>query len=262
MSSYAITGASRANTVIALVRNKAGTEERIAKELAGRTNVHVVQADLDNYKTLQFAADETARITGGGLDYLIANAAYVETWDLYDPIGVLGKQVPELEDNLLKNFKTNVIAQIHLFNLFTPLILKGTAKKVIALTSAHSDIELVRTLGMANAPSYAIGKAGLNMAIAKFGAQYASEGVLFLAICPGLVDTGHFEGSTFPTPLPLSFLAAAQAMFAKFKEYSPRFNGARPADDSVRDILSVIENATVEKNGGDFLSHKGSKTWI
>lgn len=56
--------------------------------------------------------------------------------------------------------------------------------------------------------------------------------------------------------------AAAQAMFAKFKEYSPRFNGARPADDSVRDILSVIENATVEKNGGDFLSHKGSKTWI
>lgn len=78
-----------ANTVIALVRNKAGTEERIAKELAGRTNVHVVQADLDNYKTLQFAADETARITGGGLDYLIANAAYVETWDLYDPIGVL-----------------------------------------------------------------------------------------------------------------------------------------------------------------------------
>ncbi|RAQ75231.1 short chain dehydrogenase (AtsC) [Aspergillus flavus] len=270
MSSYAITGASRgigwafltnlssnpANTVIALVRNKAGTEERIAKELAGRTNVHVVHADLDNYKTLQFAADETARITGGGLDYLIANAAFVETWDLYDPIGVLGKQVPELEDNLLKNFKTNVIAQIHLFNLFTPLILKGTAKKVIALTSAHSDIELVRTLGMANAPSYAIGKAGLNMAIAKFGAQYASEGVLFLAICPGLVDTGHFEGMSEHQQ------AAAQAMFAKFKEYSPRFNGARPADDSVRDILSVIENATVEKNGGDFLSHKGSKTWI
>jgi NAD(P)-dependent dehydrogenase (short-subunit alcohol dehydrogenase family) len=77
------------NTVIALVRNKAGTEKRIAEELPGRANIHVLYGDLDNYKSLEAAAADTAKITGGGLDYLIANAAYLTMYDQFDPIGVL-----------------------------------------------------------------------------------------------------------------------------------------------------------------------------
>lgn len=38
---------------------------------------------------LQNAVAATAQITGGALDYLIANAAYVSEYDAYDPIGVL-----------------------------------------------------------------------------------------------------------------------------------------------------------------------------
>jgi hypothetical protein len=33
--------------------------------------------------------DEVAKITGGSLDYLIANAGHVSHWDAYDGIGVL-----------------------------------------------------------------------------------------------------------------------------------------------------------------------------
>jgi hypothetical protein len=57
-------------------------------------------------------------------------------------------------------------------------------------------------------------------------------------------------------------LAGAGVVFAKFKEYSPTFNGARQPEDSVKDIINVIENATVEKNAGGFLSHKGNRTWL
>ena len=38
---------------------------------------------------MQHAVAETSKITGGTLDYLIANAAYVSEFDAYDPIGVL-----------------------------------------------------------------------------------------------------------------------------------------------------------------------------
>lgn len=41
---------------------------------------------------------------------------------------------------------------------------------------------------------YAASKAALNLLIAKFSASYADEGILFLSLCPGLVDT--VEGET------------------------------------------------------------------
>jgi hypothetical protein len=31
----------------------------------------------------------------------------------------------------------------------------------------------------------------MNMAIAKFSAQYKKDGILFLSLSPGVVDTGH-----------------------------------------------------------------------
>ncbi|KAL2825114.1 hypothetical protein BJY01DRAFT_256337 [Aspergillus pseudoustus] len=270
MPSYAVTGVSRgigwaflsilssniSNTVIALVRNKAGTEKRVAEELPGRSNIHVLHADLTDYESLETAAAETAKITGGALDYLIGNAAYLDVWDQFDPIGTLGKAPDALENHLLLNFKSNVVGQIHLFNLFIPLILRGTAKKVIAISSGHADTDFVTEYNLPNAATYAIGKAALNMAVAKFSAQYAADGVLFLAICPGMVETGHFQDLTEEQ------LAGAAPMFAKFQAYSSTFNGPRQPEDSVNDMLNVIDNATVEKNAGAFLSHKGNRTWL
>lgn len=31
------------------------------------------------------------------------------------------------------------------------------------------------------------------MIIAKYSAQYKKEGVLFLAVCPGMVEVGHYK---------------------------------------------------------------------
>ena len=98
-----------------------------------------------------------------------------------------------LVKDLQDSFNVNVIGNFHLFNLFTPLVLKGQGKKVIAISSGMSDIDFIRQFEIEPAPAYAISKAGTNVLTAKFAARYAKEGVLFMSICPGSVDSG-FEG--------------------------------------------------------------------
>jgi NAD(P)-dependent dehydrogenase (short-subunit alcohol dehydrogenase family) len=63
------------NTVIGLVRDKQSTIARLQKD--NLTNIHILEADIVDYPALQTAAAEVSRITGGSLDVLINNAAYV-----------------------------------------------------------------------------------------------------------------------------------------------------------------------------------------
>ena len=56
--------------------------------------------------------------------------------------------------------------------------------------------------------------------------------------------------------------ADVEAMKAAFKEYSPTFDGPITPKNSVDMVLKVIENATVEKYGGEFVSHYGNKQWL
>ncbi|KAH8431021.1 SDR family oxidoreductase [Aspergillus melleus] len=271
MPSYVITGASRGigwefirqlssdpnNVVIGLVRDQAATEKRVSKDLSGRSNLHILKGDLVDYSSLQAASQDTARITGGGLDYLIANGGLMSQFDSYDPIGVLGQQPEALEENLLDYFKTNVVGNIHLFNLFTPLILKGDAKKVIAISSGHADLDLVAKHNIDLVAPYTISKVGLNAAVAKFSAQYAKDGVLFMSICPGMVDTGHLSQGTEEQKLALA------RMLTSFQAYAPNFEGPITPEESVKDVLSVINNASVKRGyGGSFTSHFGNKQWI
>jgi NAD(P)-dependent dehydrogenase (short-subunit alcohol dehydrogenase family) len=92
-------------------------------------------------------------------------------------------------------FKINVIGNIHLFNLFMPLILKGNAKKVLTISSGMADMEQAREFNLTETGPYSISKAAVNMAVAKFSAEYAKDGVLFLSVCPGSVDTGVYADS-------------------------------------------------------------------
>lgn len=90
-------------------------------------------------------------------------------------------------------FETNVIAYIHLFSLFLPLIQKGQAKKMVAITSGMADTDLVNQFETDSGALYSTSKAALNMIVAKFNAQYKKDGILFLAQCPGMVDVGRFD---------------------------------------------------------------------
>ncbi len=98
---------------------------------------------------------------------------------------------------MLECFHTNVIGNIHLFNLYMPLVLKGSAKKVITLTSGFADNDLTATYGIDVAGPYTISKAAMNAAVAKFQAQYSGDGVLFMSIAPGAVEVGQDNDSKF-----------------------------------------------------------------
>ncbi|RYP14214.1 hypothetical protein DL765_006534 [Monosporascus sp. GIB2] len=271
MASYVITGVSKGlgfeflrqisadsnNTVIGIVRDKPTTDKKVSEELSGRSNVHILQADVTDYNALEQAVAETARITGGSLDYLIANAGYVSWFDAFDPIGDLGNKPRELEEDLNKGIKVNVTANIHLFNLYMPLILKGQVKKVIAISSGLADLDSITKFELEPAPLYSISKAALNIAVAKFHAQYKKDGVLFISISPGVADVGHYNHITQEQ------LQRLGGMMQKFKLFAPDFKGPTTPELAVKDVISVWKRASVENgDGGTFVSHKGNKEWL
>ncbi|KAK9320300.1 NAD(P)-binding protein [Lipomyces orientalis] len=269
MPSYVITGASRGigfeflrqlsanpdNVIIGLVRNKASTEAKVAKEVPGK-NIHILQADITDNEALKDAAVDVARITDA-VDYLIANAALVSEWSAYDGIGDLAQRPEELDRDLLDSFKINVVANIHLFSIFLPLIQKSTVKKVITITSGMADNEFVSGFDIAPAAPYSISKAAVNSVVAKFSAQYKQDGILFIGICPGMVETGHYDNAT-PKQL-----AQMGGMVQKFSTYAPSFKGPISPEESVSHVLEVIYRVEIQKGyAGAFVSHYGNRQWL
>ncbi|KIW13320.1 hypothetical protein PV08_08508 [Exophiala spinifera] len=273
MSSFAVTGASRgigfefikqfsadpANTVVGLVRDVKATEAKVKAELSGRSNVHILHGDLDSYESLKKASEDTAKITGGGLDYLIHNGARLSDDSAFFNFTQLGENPEALEHEILAGCKSNVVGSVHLFNLFVPLILEGKKKKVIAISSGHADLDLITKYDVDTAPTYAVDKAALNTIVAKYSAQFRKDGVLFLSISPGVVDTGRLD----PSKLSEKQLPGFAATIAKFQAYAPHFKEKQTTEQAVKAVISVFEKASVENgDGGAFVSHLGSKQWI
>ncbi|KJR86058.1 short chain dehydrogenase (AtsC) [Sporothrix schenckii 1099-18] len=269
MSSWVITGVSRglgfefvrqlsdnpSNTVFGLVRDKAAVESKIAAEI-GRKNIHIIQADTTDPAALEKAVQYISHITNGTIDYVIANAALQAKTALVG-FDTLSHDSKALEQDLIDHFRVNTIGAVHLFNAFMPLVLKGRAKKVIAISTGMSDPEMTLQADIYQATSYAITKAALNMAIAKFSAVYREKGVLCMAICPGAVDTGSLNIETEEEG------QLAMAMFGKFKQYSPSFQGPARPEDSAKSVLALVKKATIDDGyAGIFLSHTESKPYL
>lgn len=60
-----------------------------------------------------------------------------------------------------------------------------------------ADIDLINQVDIAIAAPYSISKAAVNAAVAKYNALYKREGILFMAISPGFVDTGEVAPGEF-----------------------------------------------------------------
>ena len=108
-------------------------------------------------------------------------------------------------------------------------------------------------------PLYSTSKAAMNLITAKFSAQYKKDGILFLSISPGFVDTGNNDLSKL-TP---ERMAGLQAMIESFKTYAPEFKGAITPQESARAVLRVIEKQSLSGgHAGDLISHLGNKQWL
>ena len=71
-----------------------------------------------------------------------------------------------------------------------PLILRGTERKVLCITSAIADLGITRELHLEESALYGASKAAMNVMTAKYVAQYKKDGVTFIGVCPGSVNTG------------------------------------------------------------------------
>ncbi|TVY86622.1 putative oxidoreductase [Lachnellula willkommii] len=270
MPSYLITGASRGigfalldqlsenadNVVVTIVRNKAATDSKITAELPGRKNIFVLQGDLTNLESIQNAFTETKKILGDSLDVLIANAGLISDYSAFLSLNELGKDPEALDADLTQLFQVNVVGNIHLFNTFLPLIRHGQAKKIVTMSSGMSDEKLVLDIGLFEGGPYSVSKAAMNMVNAKFQAEFKDEGVLFMGVCPGGVDTGHYDN------LSPEEVQRNMAIGRKFTTYAPGFKGWATPRDSARAVLDVVQKATMEANGGQLVSHFGNRQWL
>lgn len=51
-------------------------------------------------------------------------------------------------------------------------------------------------------------------------------------------------------------------MFGKFQTYAPHFERPLTVEESVNACIDVVDNATIERDGGQMVSHLGSKRWL
>ncbi|KAK2760404.1 hypothetical protein FQN54_002474 [Arachnomyces sp. PD_36] len=272
MPSYLVTGAGRGlgygllknlasnpdNIVFGLVRNAQAARDRLAVD--GITNVHVVQVtSITDSTSLSQAAQEVETIVGdSGLDCLINNAAYVSEVTAYTSLSdVPSKESSDLfVEDLYKSFDVNVIGVLKTTFAFLPLIQKGKLKKVVAISSGMADIDLINEVKIPFSAPYAVSKAALSALVAKFHAAYADTGILFISLCPGLVDTAQRE-------LSQKELQGIQEMAKLFAEYAPDFKGAFTADESAYNVLEAISRSSLKGgHGGTFLSHNGTRRWM
>ena len=86
-------------------------------------------------------------------------------------------------------FDVNVVGVLHTINIFLPLLRAGQEKKIMTISSGAGDVDLTLAVEFEFNVAYSASKAALNLAIAKYAVKYKKEGLLFLSISPGLVDT-------------------------------------------------------------------------
>lgn len=127
-------------------------------------------------------------------------------------------EVEQVSANLMQ---TNVVGNVHLFNLFLPLVLKGKVKKVIAISTGLADLNLTNDCDIDICALYGASKAALNVVVAKFNAQYKKDGVLFMSISPGLVEVGRYASCEYSLPSALQTLSPI-GIFANIRPKPPQ----------------------------------------
>ncbi|TAQ90953.1 hypothetical protein B7494_g712 [Chlorociboria aeruginascens] len=245
MASYLVTGSGQglgysfitylaqtsSNIVIGLSRNKVATEEKLRED--GITNVHILQADVGDLDSLKKAAEATVKITGGKLDILINNAAYVSLVSAFTTISQIALQRDIIDADFETSFKVNVLGIINVFSTFLPLVLKSDIKKVVNISTGAADLDVINGAGLANQVPYAASKAAANVVVAVYNAEYKKDGVLFLSISPGFIQTERNAAAAAANQ------EGVAEMVGKFAAYAPQFKRPLTGEESASAVVDT-----------------------
>lgn len=142
-----------------------------------------------DHRSLKIAASEVSKITNKSLDHLIVNGAYLDVAAAFiTPTEFIGQE-DLLRREFSNNLDVNVLGVIYSINAFIPLIRKGNAKKITVLSTGFADLELSQKANIAFSVLYSATKAATNIVVAKYAAELREEGIILLALSPGVVNT-------------------------------------------------------------------------
>ncbi|KAI0724952.1 NAD-P-binding protein [Fomitopsis betulina] len=170
--------ASETNIVIAAARN-ISTAPQLSALQADRSNLHIVQLDVNDEKSLRESVAQVEQILGErGLDVLYNNAGIISLEDVF------GLEYASLQNIL----QTNLIAPAFLGKLYLPLLERGTRKTIVNVSSSVGSIgESIAVNFPPTYPSYALTKTALNMLTHK--QALARPDLIVISLCPGHCKT-------------------------------------------------------------------------
>jgi NAD(P)-dependent dehydrogenase (short-subunit alcohol dehydrogenase family) len=141
-----------------------------------RDNLDAVLIDVTDEHQINKAREIVAHAFER-LDMLINNAGIQINYD---------GDVDDVEpDEIMENFRVNVVGPFLTAKIFHPLLAEGTRPKIINITSQMGSIEQAS----GNAVPYRISKAGVNMLTKNQASAYAGDGIITVALHPGWVRT-------------------------------------------------------------------------
>ena len=189
-----------------------------AGELAGLPRVRVHELDVSAAASVKAfaAAAGTAPID------MVFNVAGVIA-----KASGLGQLAEDLAlEEAARTFDINALGALRVAIALLPAVRKGTAKKLVHLTSGMGSIDDNKSGG---AYAYRMSKAALNMMSRSLAVDLRGEGIVSVVINPGWVKT-DMGGSSAPTPV----------------------------EESVAGILREVDRATLA-DSGEFLNWKGDR---
>ncbi|EIN06061.1 NAD(P)-binding protein [Punctularia strigosozonata HHB-11173 SS5] len=247
---------ARENTVVfAGARNPDGAKDLQALAAQRPEKLYIVKLVSGDVQGSE-AAISFIRDKAGRLDVVIANAAICLAY---------GPAYKASEDDLRQHFEVrngldtslftdaalisvspevNVIGTFVLFKAALPLLKASSASesappKFVAVSSLAGGLERGAS-GPFEMTPYAISKAAENFLARKLHFEHEKDGLVVFPICPGLVDTD-------------------MANYGAERDEGVRSRKFKTVDDTAALLLKVIDRATQENEGGQFMSFDGTK---
>lgn len=147
------------------------------KRLPGSVRAEV--ADLSDWAQLDTFVDGAAA-TLGGVDVLVNNAGQVKLRDF----------LTTNESEWERTLRINLLAAVRCARRVIPGMIAQGGGRIVMMASSGSKYPEASWI------DYAASKAGLAAVTTALAREYAHAGVLVNAICPGVIDTPMWAGST------------------------------------------------------------------
>lgn len=225
---------ARPNTiVVATVRSEEAAKSLQQEIGSAQANLRIAQLDFS-----RAAAPQDVQKAVGGL---LGDAGVDHIDVLINNAGSAQPMVPATEttaEDMRAAFEVNAIAPLMVFQGLWPLLQKSPtgSPKAVWVTSSVGSISGIDDLEGLGAGAYGPSKAAQNFVTKAIAEQNRDKGLIAIALHPGWVQTraGQFVAD----------------------EWGVKTGPPSSIEDSVRDILNVVDTATLETSG-KFITQKG-----